>query len=200
MDMNRQGMIRRAGGWTAGRALWLGLAVASASFVIVNGIGYDPWAGRLLSANPVPGRGVLDVGTLVGVPVGGNPHRWYSPPDVQRVIDAVTARYRKLDPNGAAYFDAQRSSLETKGLAAVYRLTDGNRVLRLTEFATSNGPDVHVYLVAAGDVQDNATVKRAGFVDLGSIKGNVGDQNYDVPADVVAIIGSLDIVLGEIDR
>src|SRR5438445_4097182 len=36
---------------------------------------------------------------------------------------------------------------ETKGLAAVYRLTDGNRVLRLTEFATSNGPDVHVYLV-----------------------------------------------------
>jgi len=73
---------------------------------------------------------------------------------------------------------------ETKGLAAVYRLTDGNRVLRLTEFATSNGPDVHVYLVAAGDVQDNATVKTAGFVDLGSIKGNVGDQNYDVPADV----------------
>ncbi len=72
----------------------------------------------------------------------------------------------------------------SRAQAAVYRLTDGNRVLRLTEFATSNGPDVHVYLVAAGDVQDNATVKTAGFVDLGSIKGNVGDQNYDVPADV----------------
>src|SRR5438552_2033991 len=97
-------------------------SMASASFVIVNGIGYDPWAGRLLSANPVPGRGVLDVGTLVGVPAGGNPHRWYSPPDVQRVIDAVTARYRKLDPNGAGYFDAQRSSLETKGLADYHRL------------------------------------------------------------------------------
>src|SRR5207249_10548701 len=40
------------------------------------------------------------------------------------------------------------------------------------------------YLVAAGDVQEDATVKRAGFVDLGSIKGNVGDQNYDVPADL----------------
>ena len=73
---------------------------------------------------------------------------------------------------------------ETKGLATIYRLPDGKRVLRLTEFATSNGPDVHVYLVAAGDVQDDATVKRAGFVDLGSIKGNVGDQNYDVPADL----------------
>src|SRR5437899_3292112 len=73
---------------------------------------------------------------------------------------------------------------ETKGVATIYRLADGKRVLRLTEFATSNGPDVHVYLVAAGDVQEDATVKRAGFVDLGSIKGNVGDQNYDVPTDL----------------
>ena len=73
---------------------------------------------------------------------------------------------------------------ETKGLATVYRLPDGKRVLRLTEFATSNGPEVHVYLVAAGDVQDDAAVKTAGFVDLGSMKGNVGDQNYDVPADL----------------
>jgi len=73
---------------------------------------------------------------------------------------------------------------ETKGLATIYRLADGKRVLRLIEFATSNGPDVHVYLVAAGDVQEDATVKRAGFVDLGSIKGNVGDQNYDVPTDL----------------
>ena len=73
---------------------------------------------------------------------------------------------------------------ETRGLATVYRLADGKRVLRMTEFATSNGPDVHVYLVAAGDVQEDATVKRAGFVDLGSIKGNVGDQNYDVPTDL----------------
>src|SRR5215470_19815039 len=38
---------------------------------------------------------------------------------------------------------------ETKGLAAIYQLPDGKRVLRLTSFETSNGPDVHVYLVAA---------------------------------------------------
>src|SRR6266487_1438959 len=70
-------------------------SMASARFVIVNGIGYDPWAQKLLAANPVPGRGVLDVGALIGVPAGGNPHRWYSPPDVQRVIDAITAGYEK---------------------------------------------------------------------------------------------------------
>ena len=73
---------------------------------------------------------------------------------------------------------------ETKGVATIYRLADGKRFLRFTEFETSNGPDVHVYLVKADDAKDEATVKRAGFVDLGSMKGNKGDQNYDVPADV----------------
>jgi hypothetical protein len=38
--------------------------------------------------------------------------------------------------------------------------------------------------VAAGDAKDNDTVKNAGFIDLGSLKGNIGDQNYDVPANV----------------
>ena len=73
---------------------------------------------------------------------------------------------------------------ETKGTATVYRLPDGRRVLRFTEFETSNGPDVQIYLVAAKDVNDNETVTKAGFVNLGPMKGNVGDQNYDVPADL----------------
>ena len=59
---------------------------------------------------------------------------------------------------------------------------DGRRVLRLTDFATSNGPDVRVYLVAAPDAADNETVTKAGFVELGKLKGNEGDQNYDIPA------------------
>jgi hypothetical protein len=73
---------------------------------------------------------------------------------------------------------------ETKGTATVHRLPDGKRVLRLTEFATSNGPDVRVYLVAATDATDNETVKKAGFVELGRLKGTEGDQNYHVPADL----------------
>jgi hypothetical protein len=73
---------------------------------------------------------------------------------------------------------------ETKGTATVHRLPDGKRVLRLTEFATSNGPDVRVYLVAASDATDNETVKKAGFVELGRLKGTEGDQNYHVPADL----------------
>lgn len=72
---------------------------------------------------------------------------------------------------------------ETKGVATLYRLDNGKRVLRFTEFTTSNGPDVQVYLVAAPDSNDAATVKKAGFIHLGALKGTTGDQNYDVPAD-----------------
>jgi hypothetical protein len=72
----------------------------------------------------------------------------------------------------------------TKGTATIFRLADGKRVLRLAGFETSNGPDVHVLLGKAADATDNDTVKNAGYVDLGSLKGNIGDQNYDVPADV----------------
>ena len=73
---------------------------------------------------------------------------------------------------------------ETKGMASIYRLPEGKQVLRFSGFETSNGPDVHIYLVAAADAKDDATVKNAGFIDLGSIKGNIGDQNYDLPAGV----------------
>src|SRR5262249_37531119 len=72
---------------------------------------------------------------------------------------------------------------KTSGMAAIYQLADGRRLLRLTGFETSNGPDVQVYLVAANDAMDNATVTNAGFLHLGALKGNTGDQNYDVPAD-----------------
>jgi hypothetical protein len=72
---------------------------------------------------------------------------------------------------------------ETKGVATVFQLAGGKKTLRLTNFQTSNGPDVHVYLVAAQDAKDNDTVTKAEFVDLGSMKGNIGDQNYELPAN-----------------
>jgi Electron transfer DM13 len=72
----------------------------------------------------------------------------------------------------------------TTGTATIYQMGDGTRVLRFTDFRTSNGPDVHVYMVAADDAKDAATVQKAGFIDLGVIKGNVGDQNYTLGSDL----------------
>lgn len=72
---------------------------------------------------------------------------------------------------------------ETRGLAAIYQLPDGRRTLRLTEFETSNGPDVHVYLTAGEVEKGSEAIRQVGFIDLGSMKGNKGDQNYDIPAN-----------------
>jgi zinc/manganese transport system substrate-binding protein len=94
-----------------------GIALARSQMAIVNGIGYDAWAPKLIAANPSSSRLVLTVGDLLGLRQGDNPHQWYSPSSVQRVIDAIVADYRRLDPGDAAYFDQRRSALETRGLA-----------------------------------------------------------------------------------
>jgi zinc/manganese transport system substrate-binding protein len=96
--------------------------MAGAQMAIVNGIGYDSWAAKLVAANPVKGRIVLTVGDVVGVEPGGNPHRWYSPANVRQVTSAIVAGYTKLDPKDAAYFRAQKARFETKGLAEYERL------------------------------------------------------------------------------
>jgi len=92
-------------------------AVASARYVIVNGIGYDPWAKKMIDANPAGDRTVLTVGDLVGVKEGGNPHRWYSPDDVHKVIARIAADYAKLNPGDAGYFAQRRKDFEAKDLS-----------------------------------------------------------------------------------
>jgi zinc/manganese transport system substrate-binding protein len=97
-----------------------GRAIAGAGLVIVNGVGYDPWAGKLVDANPAGGRTLLDVGALVGVKEGGNPHRWYSPDDVRKVIDQLTADYKKSDPADAAFFGSQHDTVLSTNLKGYF--------------------------------------------------------------------------------
>ena len=97
-------------------------AMAGAKLAIVNGIGYDPWAEKLIAANPVHGRIVLNVGDLVGIAPGGNPHRWYSPTDVQRVTRAIVRAYSRLDPKHVGYFKHRQARFEAPGLATYKRL------------------------------------------------------------------------------
>ena len=66
---------------------------------------------------------------------------------------------------------------ETTGTAQILEV-DGKSVLRLSDFKTSNGPDVHVLLVKGTNPQE---VKDGAYLDLGNIKGNQGDQNYTLP-------------------
>ncbi|MBV8068218.1 MAG: DM13 domain-containing protein [Candidatus Eremiobacteraeota bacterium] len=73
---------------------------------------------------------------------------------------------------------------DTAGTVTIYRLDNGDRVLRLTNFHTSNGPDVHIYLTSAEKVKANGDVTGGKYLDLGSLKGNIGDQNYTIPSGV----------------
>ena len=91
-------------------------AIASAQYVVFNGVGYDTWAGQSVDANPSSDRKVLEIGKLLGLREGDNPHRWYFPADVEKVINQITADYKALDPADADYFDQQHSDLETNGL------------------------------------------------------------------------------------
>jgi pentapeptide MXKDX repeat protein len=72
----------------------------------------------------------------------------------------------------------------TEGRATIYQAADGRVILRLTGFKTSNGPDVHVILVAVKDSADDANFLpgKTERVELGKLKGNEGDQNYEIPA------------------
>ena len=102
-----------------------GRTFATAQFVIVNGVGYDPWTQGLLAANPATGRIVLNVGKLVGIPVGRQPAPLVLPrrrprghrADHRRLPDAST-------PADAAYFEAQERSSRRGRLAPYDKLLD----------------------------------------------------------------------------
>ena len=67
------------------------------------------------------------------------------------------------------------------GKALIYQLEDGSHLLRLEEFKVTNGPDLMVYLAKKSDISEASQVT-VGFISLGDLKGNIGNQNYIIPA------------------
>ncbi len=97
-------------------------AFAEASYVIVNGVGYDPWANALLQANPVSGRRVLNIGDFLGKRAGDNPHLWYNPDYVARVVNKIRDDLKAIDPGDAAAFDRSAQAYLTTGLSQYHAL------------------------------------------------------------------------------
>lgn len=75
---------------------------------------------------------------------------------------------------------------QTSGRVSVYRSADGKQYVRLTDFATSNGPDVHVLLGRSDDdnLRQDIVKGQLDSLELGPLKGNQGDQDYDLPTPV----------------
>ena len=99
-----------------------GRTVADAQYVIINGAGYDPWADKLLQANPVSGRKELNVGDFNGKHEGDNPHMWYNPDYVTAVANKIRDDLKALDPTDAAAFDQSAQAFLTTGLAHYHDL------------------------------------------------------------------------------
>jgi len=86
-------------------------AIANASYVIVNGAGYDTWALSLIAADNNPNQKVLNVQELIGQSVGANPHFWYSPYYVNDTVKAMYSDLLSIDPANSAYYEQKYLAL-----------------------------------------------------------------------------------------
>lgn len=136
-------------------------AIASAHLVIFNGLGYDAWAGATAKANHTSGQSVLDIGAFLGLRDGDNPHRWYFPDDVRRVVAQITAEYQRLDARNSSYYDDRRREFET---VAMKRYDDLLAEIRTTYASTPVGASESLFVgLAAATKLDLRTP--AGFLD-----------------------------------
>ena len=87
-------------------------AIADARLVIVNGIDYDPWAVKLLSASRPAGREVIDVAKLAGKRSGANPHLWYDTTAVSALAAAVASGLTRIDPAHGSDYAARLARFE----------------------------------------------------------------------------------------
>ncbi len=71
------------------------------------------------------------------------------------------------------------------GTATIYRGPDGSLLLRLEDFKVTNGPELHVVLSPyGGPPEPHRLLQSPGWIDLGKLKGNIGNQNYEIPEDL----------------
>jgi len=82
---------------------------------------------------------------------------------------------------GQGQFRDADSFHQGSGKATIFQQGD-QRVLRFEDFSVTNGPDLHVLLIE--NVNATSHAELGEYIDLGSLKGNMGNQNYEIPADV----------------
>ena len=123
---------------------------------------------------------------LIGIPVLAGAWWAFRPEKLfinQKVNEAAPASL-SAEPEALYTGKLEGKAQQTSGRATIYKSPDGMQYLRLTDFTTSNGPDMHVVLVRADDKALGQEIVKGELehVELGTLKGNQGDQNYDLPA------------------
>ncbi|WP_282607197.1 DM13 domain-containing protein [Pelagibius sp. Alg239-R121] len=116
--------------------------------------------------------------------VAGNAF-WYlaSPLWIDEVVSEDFAGAGSSQILGSGNFKDADGAHRGTGEATLYQTSDGSRTLRFTGFEVTNGPDLKVWLVAKADVASAGDVTGSQTLSLGPLRGNIGDQNYSIPAD-----------------
>ena len=105
-------------------------AIANANLVIVNGVGYDDWALKLISANNNPNQTVLNVAENLGIANGSNPHLWYNPVYVNATVKQMYLDLVKIDPKDAGYYKQQYEALNASLAQVDGRMTEIKATVR----------------------------------------------------------------------
>jgi hypothetical protein len=164
------------------KAIWLGVGGVFLVVVAVGLLLFQPW---LLFIDDTVDE-ADEAGEVVGTASDGLSQTDFpDPPDTSDT--ATDAEPRRVELTSGEFIDAEHG---TSGRAVIYLREDGTRYLRLEGFETSNGPDVHVWITdqtsggdCGGCVGSWANYDDGDYVKLGELKGNIGDQNYEIPSD-----------------
>jgi len=120
---------------------------ANANYVILNGAGYDSWGDKLLSASPNSKRQVLNVASLLGKKNGDNPHFWYSPSYVNKVMAKIEQNLISISPANKTYFTQQYKSVTASLTGYQQRIATIKRQFGGTKVAATE--DIFYYLASA---------------------------------------------------
>jgi zinc/manganese transport system substrate-binding protein len=152
-------------------------AVANASFVIVNGAGYDDWALQLIAASSTPNQVVLNVQELINQPVTANPHFWYSPYYVNDTVKAMFKDLVSIDPTDASYFRQQYVALN----ASLYQSYMSREVEIKQEFGAAPVASTESIFVYMANATGLDLVSPPGFMEA------VADGNDPSVQDVATM-------------
>jgi len=97
--------------------------------------------------------------------------------------DAASARIEAIAAS-SGHFGEIDSIHKGSGVATIFKLSDGKHVLRFEDFKVTNGPDLYVYLSSHPAPRDSGQLHEGTAFEVAVLKGNIGSQNYELPADL----------------
>jgi zinc/manganese transport system substrate-binding protein len=156
-------------------------AIANAQLIVENGVGYDDWADKIMSAAARPSRKLVNVQTLLGLPDDtANPHLWYDPKTMPAVAKAIADDLAALQPAQAAYFHANADKF-------IASLAPWNAAIAAFKAKYANTP------IAVTEPVADYLLEAMGFdiVTPFSLQKAIMDGNDPSPQDVTAQNGLL---------